>query len=103
MKHNNQLEAFDAVYKRYKGKCILTGDSLQFKHVYMFAHVLPKWSYPSLKNEDMNIVLVKDIEHHEKIDKIVNKIRKEKWKQFIIDIIKEWKEIAEIIREYNWR
>ena len=101
MLNNNQIEAFDKVYKRYKWKCILTWESLQVKHVNMFAHILPKGAYPKMKNEDMNIVLVKDIEQHDKVDRIVNYIRKQLWKNYIIEYIKEWKDIAKLIQEYK--
>lgn len=101
MKHNNQIEAFEAVYKRYKAKCILTWSSLQKWKVFMYPHILPKWSYPSLKTEDMNIVLVWSIELHEEVDRIVKRIRDDIWVRELIRMIKDWIDIAPMIKQYR--
>jgi len=96
----SELDVYKKVYLFYNGKSILTWKSVIKENVCCYAHLFPKWSYPSFRTRVNNIVLVASIEEHEIIDIIFSRIRDMYWNQKIFEMINEWKDLSKIIKEY---
>jgi len=83
----SEKATFKIKYYRNLWKTDLTWKFVAFDHAasYMFAHALPKGTYPEFRNNVNNIVFVDDIDQHEWVDKQVAR-----HKFIVIDLVKKW-------------
>lgn len=96
-----QVSIFDKVYNRQHWKCLLTGEPVPKNFVSGYAHLLPKGAYPNLKEKENNIVLVQYY-LHEVVDKIMDDIKKERWRDNVFISISSWFDFSsEILHRYR--
>lgn len=84
----SELNTFQTVYDRARSISELSWEYVYEARVRCFAHILPKWTYPKLRNDPNNIIFVKNIEEHELVDHFVAHN-----KMLFFDLVKEWKAI----------
>ena len=56
-KPTGELAMFKAIFLELKGKCEITGNTIEF-HPISFAHILSKGAYPSFRLKRSNIIMV---------------------------------------------
>lgn len=67
---------------------------------FSFCHILSKWQHKAYRLMENNIMLACSIEHHNKLDEVVNKIKKDMWKEFET-LIASWKDVSDLINNYK--
>lgn len=95
----SELNTFQTVYDRARSISELSWEYVYEARVRCFAHILPKWTYPKLRNDPNNIIFVKNIEEHELVDHFVAHN-----KMLFFDLVQEWKAIEylqNLFRKYK--
>lgn len=95
----SELNTFQIVYDRARSISELSWEYVYEARVRCFAYILPKWTYPKLRNNPNNIIFVKNIEEHELVDHFVAHN-----KMLFFDLVQEWKAIEylqNLFRKYK--
>ena len=92
----SELNTFQTVYDRARSISELSWEYVYEARVRCFAHILPKWTYPKLRNDPNNIIFVKNIEEHELVDHFVAHNKK-----VFFDLVESWTAIQKLQRLYR--
>jgi hypothetical protein len=87
----SELNTFQEVYKRSRWISELSWEYVYEPRTRCFAHILPKWTYPKLRNNPNNIIFVKNIKEHELVDHFVAHNKK-----VFFDLVESWTAIQKL-------
>ena len=92
----SESAVFVNIAKKQNMICQLTWEYLPTVYPYHFAHIVPKWMYPEFRLDPNNIIFVKSLALHHRVDEQVS------WnKAKFIELVKEWKAIQYLQDLYN--
>lgn len=91
----SELNTFQTVYDRARSISELSWEYVYEARVRCFAHILPKWTYPKLRNDPNNIIFVKNIEEHELVDHFVAHNKK-----VFFDLVENWTAIKKLRHDF---
>ncbi len=87
-----EKKTFEYIRNNRPRICVVTGVYFIPERAENYAHLLPKGMYPEYRNNPENIALVKDVEAHHKLDRMVT------WNKLQIKaLLDEWKSNEEIM------
>ena len=89
---------FDKIWDTRERKCVICWKEMYEPANYMFAHILPKWKYPRLREFKNNVGLVCSIEHHNELDSAVNRLKNDIWLKQVEALILNWKNIENLLK-----
>jgi len=75
----SEVKVFEKINK-YDHKCWICNKQIKEPLSWTFPHILNKKDYPAFRVFESNIARVCNIEHHDRLDKMVNSIKKDKEK-----------------------
>lgn len=93
-----ETDVFDKVYEIQQGKCLLTWKPVTNPWVECYPHILNKWTYPRLRLQDNNVVLVWSWQLHDQVDLVIDQLKKEIWSKELEERIKSWEDLRSTIR-----
>lgn len=95
---SSETDVYNEVYKFHKGKSVLTWNPVSKWNVSCYAHLFPKGSYPKLRTQRNNIVLVSTIQEHELLDMVFKRMKNEFWIDKLMQDVEKWYDLSWPIR-----